>query len=182
METLHEWNVVVSVRERTYREARSVLKKLGRIGKTSYHNILVLQVPDIKASLEKLLSLGREQPQIFDWIAHFIPVSHIFHYSSPEEFETKARQTALELLPQLANQKFHVRMQRRGFKERIEASYEERILGELILAELEKSGTPGQINFAAPDAVLIIETVGQQAGLAVWKREDFERYPFLQIN
>ena len=120
MKSLREWNVIVSVREGVYQQAKALLKELGQVGETPYYNILVMWVPDTSEALEELHKRYEEQPKIKELIAHFIPVTHIFHFTTPEEFEKKAKETVQELLPQLANKTFHVRMQRRGFKDRIE--------------------------------------------------------------
>jgi hypothetical protein len=56
---------------------------------------------------------------------------------------------------------------------------EERFLDDFILAALEQAGSPGHITFEDPDAVIVVETVGQRAGLSLWTREELRRYPFL---
>jgi tRNA(Ser,Leu) C12 N-acetylase TAN1 len=43
-------------------------------------------------------------------------------------------------------------------------------------------GRPGRINFADPDHVIDIETVGNRAGLSIWSRDDLRRYPFLNVD
>ena len=47
------------------------------------------------------------------------------------------------------------------------------------MAALAAAGTPGQISLYDADAVVLIETVGPRAGLALWTRADLARYPFL---
>ena len=182
MTSLREWNIVVSVRENHYSQTKALLKQLGAVSKTPYFNVLVMWVPDIKETMEQLRQLYQSQPEINDWISHFVPVTAVFHFSTAEEFEEKAKSAVLALSERLAGGRFHVRMQRRGFKDRIESSHEEQMLGELILDRLEQTGKPGRIVFDDPDAILVIETVGQQAGLAAWTREDLMRFPFLHLN
>ncbi len=77
---------------------------------------------------------------------------------------------------------FHVRMHRRGFKGRISSHDEERFLDKILLEELGRMGNPGHITFEDPDAILVVETVGQQAGLSCWNREDLQRYPLLRLD
>lgn len=45
---------------------------------------------------------------------------------------------------------------------------------------LEKSGNPGRITFADPDAIMTVETVDCQAGLSLWTREEMQHYPFIR--
>ena len=86
------------------------------------------------------------------------------------------------LLPKLADKSFHVRMHRRGFKGRISSHDEERFLDKILLEELGKMSKPGHITFEDPDVILVVETVGQQAGLSCWNREDLQHYPLLKLD
>ena len=73
-------------------------------------------------------------------------------------------------------------MHRRGFKGRISSQQEERLLDDAILDSLSAAGTPARITFDDPDAVIDVETVGNQAGASLWTREELNRYPFLGVN
>ena len=105
-----------------------------------------------------------------------------FSFQSPEEFEPKAKEAVLYCLPSLAGKSFHVRMHRRGFKGRISSPEEERFLDRILIEELAKIGNPGRITFEQPDAILVVETLGQQAGLSGWNRQDLQRYPLLRLD
>jgi tRNA(Ser,Leu) C12 N-acetylase TAN1 len=182
MTTISDWNVVASTEEGAYKQARRVLKRLGKVGDTPYHNVLVLLVTDLREALEALRSLSETDPQVRAWVRHFVPVSEAFWFMSPEQFETRAKEAVRAFLPQLAGKSFHVRMHRRGFKGRLEQHEEERVLGTTILEALAQTGATARVVFEDPDAVVIIETVGQRAGLAVWTREELARYPFLHVK
>jgi hypothetical protein len=52
-------------------------------------------------------------------------VRRTFRFSVPEEFQSKARDTVIEWVPELLAKRFHVRMHRRGFKGRLSSQYEE---------------------------------------------------------
>jgi hypothetical protein len=41
-------------------------------------------------------------------------VTHTFGFTTPEEFEAKAREAALAFIPQLRGKTFHIRFYRRG--------------------------------------------------------------------
>jgi hypothetical protein len=73
-------------------------------------------------------------------------------------------------------------MHRRGFKGRISSLEEEHFLDKILLEELGKIGSPGHITFENPDAILVVETVGQQVGLSCWTREDLQHYPLLRLD
>jgi hypothetical protein len=73
-------------------------------------------------------------------------------------------------------------MHRRGLKEVLSSQHEERLLDEALLASLERAGASGAVRFEDADAVIDVETIGHRAGLAIWTREDLERYPFLKVE
>ena len=178
---MHEWNVVITVREDGFRDAIDLLEDFGPISRTDYFNVLVMQVADWRYMLERLSKESAEDPRIANTLAKVVPAHHVFDFHSPEEFETKAKEIALKLASALVGKKFHVRMHRRGFKGRLKSMEEERFLDRIILEELGQSGFSGEITFENPDAVLAIETVGQRAGISLWNREELERYPLLGL-
>jgi hypothetical protein len=88
----------------------------------------------------------------------------------------------LQWVPQLAGKGFHVRMYRRGFKGQLISQDEERFLDRVLLEALEQNGTPGHITFDQPDAIVVVETLGQWCGLSCWSHADLQRYPFLKVD
>lgn len=179
---MHDWNVVASCREGLFREASAFLRELGPLAKTDFFNILVMRVPDIPRTLEKLREMLVEEPERTASISRFMPVVRCFAFQSPAEFEEKAREAVRGWLPSLAGRSFHVRMHRRGFKGRISSMDEERFLDDFLLQALRQAGTPGKITFDDPDAILVAETVGPRAGFSLWTREELARYPFLHLD
>lgn len=182
MPIVSDWNVVASAAEGAYQKARRALRQLGQVGDTPYHNVLVLRVADVREALDALRNLGETDPQVRESVRHFVPVSEAFGFTSPEEFEIRAKETVRAFLPRLAGKRFYVRMHRRGFKGRLAQHEEERVLGTSILAALAETGATARVAFDDPDAVVVIETVGQRAGLAVWTRDELARYPFLHVK
>ncbi len=182
MTTISDWNVVVSTQEGAYKQAKVLLKELGMVARTPYYNVFVMWVVDVRETLEELRSRCETNPKILEWLGHFVPATIMFNFSTPEEFEAKAKDAVCELLPQLAGKTFHVRVHRRGFRDRIIERDEERLLGEAILKRLEEAGTPARVTFDDPDAIVVIETVSQRAGLSLWTREERKRYSFLRLT
>lgn len=176
---MQDWNVVVSVRENAYRHARVRLKALGTVHSTAFHNVLALTVDDVPRFLDALQAATAQDAELRDGLGRAMPVTDAFTFQSPEEFETRAKETAARFLPRLAGQRFYVRVHRRGFHERLSSQAEERALGQLLLDALAQAGTPATLDFADPDAVLVVEIVGTWAGMALLRREELARYPFL---
>ena len=179
---MQTWNVVITVHEGYYRQALEILRSFGTVHKTEFFNVLVMEVDDCREAMENLLVKMTEDPDARAAIARFVPVSQTFFYKNIEEFERKALKGVFFLTKELGGKKFHVRMHRRGFKKRISSLGEETFLDAVLLEALEKRGAAGSISFTDPDAVIVIETVGQLAGMAIFSREELARYPFLHVD
>ncbi|HEU4727841.1 MAG TPA: THUMP domain-containing protein, partial [Kofleriaceae bacterium] len=179
MAMLH-WNVIVTVR-RDFGRAIRLLRKLGATERTGLFNVLLMRVPDVRALLEQIAQVPADE-HFFETISHVVPVTHKLSFSTADDFERGARDIVLGWLPQLAGKSVHVRMRRRGHKGELHALDIERRLGGALIEELARRGTPGHVVLDDPDAVIAIETIRDEAGLALWTRSDLERYPFLRAS
>jgi tRNA(Ser,Leu) C12 N-acetylase TAN1 len=179
---LVDWNVVVTLPEETFREARRMLARWGRVARTDFHNVLVMRVAEPKAFLADFAAAVAETPGLLNLVSHVVPAQHAFSFETSEAFEHEARAIACGWLPDLADQSFYVRLHRRGLKGIISTQPEERFLDEALLTALAETGTPGRISFADPDRVIQIETVDGRAGMSLWTREDLHRFPFLGVD
>ncbi len=179
---MKEWNVVVTVHEGGFSQARRLLEQFGDLEKTGFYNILVMRSTDPVGLLESLEDLARRDSGVIAPLARVMPVTRTFTFQSPLEFEAKARQTVHEWVPLLGGKGFHVRMHRRGFKGKLSSMDEERFLDGYLLEALEQTNTPGRITFDDPDAVIALETLGPQAGLSLWTREELHRHPLLRLD
>lgn len=177
-----DWNVLVSVHDHGYKHARQLLKEFGTVSRTDFYNVFAVHVDDIPSMLEELKERLETDEQVRLSLARVVPVTTAFAFQSPEEFEARAKQAVLAWLPELAGKAFHVRMHRRGFKDRLSSHEEERLLAEFLLEKLEEAGTPAHVAFEDPDVIVAIETIGQRAGLALYTREDLRRYPFFKVD
>lgn len=176
------WNVIVTINSEGYREAIRILKDFGHVARTDFFNVLTLKVPDTAIFLERFLDLVMRQPGVLNFISHATPVEEVFYFHTAREFEDKLRDLGLQWASHLTGKSFHIRVHRRGHKAEIPSQKEERFLAEWLIEILEKNGTPGHIRFEDPDAIVIIETIGNEAGLSLWTREQIKRYPFLNLD
>ena len=112
---MQEWNAVISVRERGFRQAFDVFGEFGEVKRTEFFNILLLRARDIAQMLETLRLRAERSPESLAFLARLIPVTRTFIFNSPEEFEDRARTTILGWVPDLAGKSFFVRIHRRGF-------------------------------------------------------------------
>lgn len=179
---MRDWNLVVSVRDGAFVHACRFLEQFGTVEKSCFYNVLVMKAEDPRGALERIHEQISDIPEIPSWIARIVPVTRTFTFQNPEEFEERARETVAEWLSVLAGASFHVRLHRRGFKGRLSSMEEERFLDEYLLGKLSEAGIPGRIAFGDPDWIIVVETVGTEAGLSIWGREDRKRLPLLHLD
>ena len=177
---MNDWNVVISIYQDGYRQARRALQKFGPIERTPYHNVLVMKVDDPTALLEAVERKTEEVPALYDAVSRVAPATWTFEFHSAEEFKEKARSIILESLPRIAGRSFHVRLHRRGPGHELESLKAERFLDDVLLDAAKETGKPSRIAFTDPDAVVAIDTVDDRAGVALWMREDLEQHRLLR--
>jgi hypothetical protein len=111
-----DWNVIVTLSEPTFRIARNLLARWGRLRRTEYHNVAVMAVTDTATFLQEFAAALEESPGILNAMSHVVPFEHLFTFKDAAEFEAKSREIALSYVPRLAGKSFHVRLRRRGLK------------------------------------------------------------------
>ena len=179
---MHDWNVVITVHEGFYNQARKLLERFGPVARTEYFNLLVMRTADHRQLLEELREEAGREPGSVSSLARVMPVVQTFTFQTPAEFDEKARLAVCAWLPTLAGKRFHLRMHRRGFKGKLSSMDEEKFLDTYLLEALETAGAPGRIAFDGPDAIIALETIGPRAGLSLWSREELALYPLLHLD
>jgi len=179
---MHDWNVVVTVREGGYNRSRKLLACFGEVERTDFYNILVMRMADPLILLEELREESVRDPGGAADLARVMPVVRAFTFQTLQEFKVKARESVTPWLEVLAGKSFHLRMHRRGFKGKLSGMEEEHFLDKYLLAGLENAGTPGRLAFTDPDAIIAMETIGPRAGLSLWSREELARFPLLHLD
>lgn len=87
---MRAWNVVATVYDKEFDEASRLLAPFGRVSRTDYYNVLVMQVEDVPRFLQALEDTTRQDASIANAVSRLVPVTHVFRFESPQEFETKA--------------------------------------------------------------------------------------------
>jgi tRNA(Ser,Leu) C12 N-acetylase TAN1 len=175
-----DWNVIITVR-RDFDRAIGLLRKLGTVERTGLYNVLAMRVVDVRALLDEVSELAARVP-LFDVVSHVVPMTHKVGFTTAAELERKAREIALAWAPRLAGKTMHVRMRRRGHKGEFHSQDIERSLGDAVFEELERRGEWCRFALFDPDAVIAIESLRDDAGLALWTRAELERYPWLRAS
>jgi tRNA(Ser,Leu) C12 N-acetylase TAN1 len=175
-----DWNIVVTTYQEGFRRALRALQDIGPAERGPFHNVLVMKVDDPMAVLEAIERITEERPALYDAIARVAPAMRAFEFSSAETFKDNSKSIVLEWLPSLAGTSFHARLHRRGPKLELRTPDVERFLNDVIIEAAAKAGLPGSISFTDPDAVIVIDTVDDRAGIAIWTREDIARHRLLR--
>lgn len=179
---MHEWNVVVTVYDGGYNQARRLLHRYGPVEKTEYFNILLMRITEPRILLNSLLDEAERDPKAVSSLARVMPIDRSFSFMSAPEFEAKARDAVAGWVDELAGKSFHLRMHRRGFKGRLSSLDEERFLDTYLLEAVEQKGAGARINFDDPDVIIALETMGPRGGVSLWTRDDLKRYPLLHLD
>ena len=179
---MHDWNVVVTIHEGHFPRALRFLSTLGLVSKTDYFNVVVMNVADTTRFLSHLDCEIKAAPEMEGVISRVVPAAVTFDFRTPAEFEEQAMRAVHPWVSQLAGSSFHVRMHRRGFKARMSSQDEEQFLDRFLMEKLRELEGRGRIDFADPDIIIDVETVGQRAALSMWTREQRSCYPFLKLD
>jgi tRNA(Ser,Leu) C12 N-acetylase TAN1 len=176
---VEDWNIIVTIYQQGFRRAMRALQNIGPTDRTPYYNVLVMKIDEPIVALETIERLTEERPALYDAIARVAPAGVTFEFQSPEGFKDCTESFLLRLLPKLVGRSVHVRLHRRG-SNLICGHGTERLFNDFIVTETGKSGTAARITFSEPDAVIVIDTVDDRAGIAMWTDEDLARHRLLR--
>ncbi len=177
---MKDWNTIVTIYRQGFRRATRALQKIGPTERTPYYNVLVMKADEPMAALEAIERLTAEQPPLYDAIARVAPAGTTFDFQSPEDFQQHVKSVLLGLAPSLAGRSFHVRLHHRGSRLNVRTPDAERQFDDFLVVATGKSGTPARIGFSEPDAVIVIDTIDDRAGVAMWTRDDLARHRLLR--
>jgi len=175
-----DWNVIVTIYQQGFRRALRALQAIGPTERSSYHNVLIMKVDDPVAMLDAIERLTDERPALYDAIARVAPATRTFEFHSTESFIDAAKSIMLEWLSDLAGRSFHVRLHRRGSKLDLHRPEVERLCDDYIVAATTRAGAPARVAFTDPDAVIVIDTIDDRAGISIWTRDSLARHRLLR--
>lgn len=176
-----EFNLVVTMAtEGRYRHLIEELSALGEFHSTEFLGVILGRVEDRLAFFERLQE-RRSAVQGFQDLRRVIPIDRVFSFHL-EEFAAKAKGAVLPYIDDLAGRAFYVRLERRGFKGRIISPEVERDIDAFIEQNLAMKGAAGRIDFESPEAIVVVETIGDRCGVGLLTREMIDRYDFIRVD
>jgi tRNA(Ser,Leu) C12 N-acetylase TAN1 len=179
---MRDWNVVISLYQDGFRTALRVLKELGSVEPSPYHNVLVMRAENPTAVLEAIERKTEENTALYDAISRVAPAMYTVEFHSVEGLREILKPILLDWLPRLGGGSLHVRLHRRGDGHNLRTQDTERLFDDLLLGATVAAGAPCKISFTDPDMVIAIDTVDDRAGVALWTREDLARHRLLRPN
>jgi tRNA(Ser,Leu) C12 N-acetylase TAN1 len=179
---MSNWNLIVTTAEGKYMQALGFLARFGVVKPTSYYNVVMMEVHNVPQLMESLAQEWENRGGRLLLLQRVVPMSHTFNFMDHQAFGARAVEILSGWTDRLAGKTFHVRMHRRGFKDQLHSEQDERFLNAAIVDATTQCGNPAAVSYEDPDMVVAVETIGNQAGMSLWPREDFQRYPFLHIR
>ena len=175
------WNVLATSLEARRDALLMVLRRFGRFRPGGYRNVVVGEVEALPAFLDAVREALARDPLLPTALAKVVPIEATLRFDPADPVPALAA-AAEPFLERLAGGSFFVRLERRGLKGRLHTPSVERAVGDHVWRALEVRGATPRVEFRDPDAILVIETLGDQAGLAVLPRALRAAYPFVHIR
>jgi tRNA(Ser,Leu) C12 N-acetylase TAN1 len=176
-----DWNVLATSLEGQRDMLLGLLRGFGRFRRAGYRNVVVGRVDDVPAVLDRVRDALAHDPFLPSSLAKLVPIEKTVRIDARNAAATLA-EAAEPFVDRLACGSFFVRLERRGLKGQIHSPTLEREVADPIWRALESRGVKPRVDFADPDNILVIETVGDDAGLAVLDRALRRDYPFVKVR
>ena len=176
-----EWNVLATSLEGRRDALLLGLRRLGRFRPGGYRNVVIGLVDDLPDFLVRVREALAADGLLPTALAKVMPIEVTTQIEAETAVATLAA-AAEPFLDRLAGGSFFVRLGRRGLKGRLHSPSVEREIGDHVWRTLEARGHVPRVDFADPDAVLVVETIGDRAGLTVVSRALRQEHPFVKIR
>lgn len=173
-----EWNILATSFMREERHLIRILGRYGEFKRTPFRDVLLGHVDDASEFLE---TLEREGPERLRSLSQVVPLDKDFHFEL-SDIREKLMDALSPYVEELENKSFHVRVSRRGHKGEISSLEIEKEMDAFIMGSLAKAGKEARIDFDDPDLIIIVETIGNWAGVGLITREMKERYHFIRVK
>ena len=159
----------------------AALRRLGRFRPGGYRNVVVGSVEDRAAFLDRVAEGLARDALLPTALARLLPIDHTLRFTLDSALEDIAT-VAEPLVHGMAGDAFFVRVERRGLKGRLHTPTLERDLADRVWRMLEARGRVPRVDFGDPDGVLVVETLGDQAGITLLSRALRAKYAFVRIR
>ena len=175
------FNVVATSQRGAEWRLLRLLRRFGNFTRSGFRDVVVGRVLSTERLLEELLLLSEKAPSEVSPLSQVVPIRDTFVFNLDEILD-RLRSTLLGYVDDLAGKRFYVRVMRRGHKGELSSLQIEQALDAFLKEELPKKGVEPKIDFKDPDIIVVVETIGDIAGVGLITKEMKERYPFIKIK
>jgi tRNA(Ser,Leu) C12 N-acetylase TAN1 len=176
------WNLLVTSLEGQRESLLYALRKLARFRRGGFPNVLLAKVEDPRAFLDQLHEAHDHVPVIRAGLGKAIPMERIVRFGGPETFVDDVAAALPDLLDRLAGKTFFARVFRRGFRGMIDSTAAEGEIGARLVALLEARGERPKVSFRDAGVVVSIETIRDEAGIALLDSDLRAAHPFVRVR
>lgn len=178
-----DWNIIATI-ARGPGHAKRVLDGLWQFGEfhaSSFTDVCYGRVEDVHAFLDAILGVRQQARPWARHVARLIPIERHFRFDA-ENFADQLKEAVTPFATRMGTGRFFVRIERRGMQGRVHGQEVERAIADHLVGLLEARGERLATDFEDPDWIVVCETLGAEAGVALLGRELRRRYPFVQVH
>ncbi|OGP72703.1 MAG: hypothetical protein A2V86_12070 [Deltaproteobacteria bacterium RBG_16_49_23] len=178
---MKEWNVLISTYWGQEKKLLRLLSQHGEFKSSGFKDVLLGHVEDANLFLNKLEGMRQENPERINFLSRMIPLEQTFYFKLPD-FMDNLKEAVSPYVEKIADRKFYVRVKRRGHKGEISSHEIEKEIAGFLVENLEKAGKQAHVSFSDPDVIIVVETIGNWAGVTSITKEMKEKYPLLKVK
>ncbi|MFP3866669.1 MAG: THUMP domain-containing protein [Desulfobacteraceae bacterium] len=178
---MKDWNVVLTAYMNRGRQLLRIIGVLGEFQSSGFHEVFVGRVPEVAEFLDHLHRQWQEDPELSEVLSTVVPVRQVFPFTL-ENLLPQLQEATRQLLGEIGDARFYVRMKRRGHKGELSSLAVEQELDAFLKEECARRGQNCHIDFDQADKIIIIETIHNQCGIGLVTQEMKARYPFIKIK
>jgi tRNA(Ser,Leu) C12 N-acetylase TAN1 len=180
-ELMKEWNILATAAREQERYLLRFLNTYGEFKGSGFRDVVLGRVEETDVFLRALEDLREENPIKLNPLSQIVPLEKTFHFDL-SDFKDKLKEVLSSYVDRIENKKFYLRVKRRGHKGEISSLEVEKEVADFIMESLEKAGKKAQVSFSDPDCILIVETIGNWAGVGFVTKEMKQKYSLIKIK
>ena len=178
---MREWNVIATSLEGRRPALLAALRRLGAFWPAPFRNVVLGFVEDRGAFADRLKELLEKDRRLGTSLSRALAVEKSLTLR-PDDLVQRLQEAVAPLAERIDGRRFYVRFERRGLKGKINSPAVEREIGEFLIEQLQRRGFSPKVGFSDPDVIVLIETVGETAGIALVEREARAKYAFIRVK
>lgn len=178
---MKDWNVILTAYMNKGRQLLRMVDSLGDFQGSGFHEVFIGKVPGLDKFLEDLRRLWEEEPDLSEVLSTVVPIRQVFPFTL-ENLLPRLQKETQDLLNDIGDSPFYVRLKRRGHKGELSSLSIEQELDSFLKELCARRGQRCRIDFDEAEKIIVIETIHNQCGIGLVSREMKARYPFIKVK